>query len=217
MTKREKLCLDCRNKQGQQNETFCKHFQKKYGAYILDLFFGIKRVFLFFAGVFFTLMAIYLKPESGGLLLSVCKWFAAGLVDFLYIYYIIKGLWYWKYTKHIFVTNEGIWIMALSTFWRYGDFTGKHKFWAPKWSLYSWSELKNVSSEKQKIRDFQDFVEYSVINLLNTKTIYLTRWDGVECVNFLTKADTEKIVDCYKTYKKSKRKKKLENNETSVN
>ncbi len=89
---------------------------------------------------------------------------------------------------------------------------GKRRFIAPSWSLYSWSELKSISStrlEKQKkeLYDLFEAFDYMVLKSSKLASIYPTRWDGVERVDFLTKTEVEDIIEYGKMQKKIKKKK----------
>lgn len=222
MTKKEKLCLEMRNKTSKENEIFCEHYNKKFGGYLFHLIFGFESMGTLIVGLGLTLMGVFLFDSSTDLVARILFFVGAGFTDLLFFYFIIKGLWYWKFTKHIFVTNEGIWVMTCSSFWWRGapDFMGKRRFWAPSWSLYTWSELKNVTDDKKaipkdtsKISNAFDSIDNFVKGIFGLKTVYMTRFDGTERIDFLTKLDCEEILNHYKTNKKSKRKKKKQKSE----
>lgn len=220
MTKKEKLFLKMRNKrgEGQKDETYCMHYKKKFGGYLFNTFFSFQSLSLFIVGLVITLFVVLgFSVEEDGYLIKVVAMLIGGFADFFWVYFIVFKLWYWKYSKHIFVTDEGIWIAVCSTFWWKGapDFRGKVKFWAPSWSLYSWSELKKVSDNKKdrprspvKLANFFEDIDTFFKDITGLKTIYLTRWDGVEEVNFVSKADAEEILNYYKSQKRARRRSK---------
>ncbi len=224
MTKREKLCLQMRNRKGQENEIFCRHYQKKFGGYLFHLLFGFHNFSTFIVGLLFTLMAIFLGGAKEDTTTKVILWLTAALVNLLWLYFVIKDLWYWKYTKHVFVTDEGIWIMTCSVFWWSGapDFMDKRRFWAPSWSLYDWRELKKVSScndaddSLSRLNDVFAAIDDFVIRLTKLNTVYLNRWDGIARIDFLSKNDAEEIIDYYKSQKRSRRKAKKDIKEEPI-
>ena len=216
MTKREKLCLQMRNKhgEGQENETYCRHYTKKFGGYLFHLLFGFQSLSVFIFSALSILMAIFWFTHDEDFMSRFIPSLISAVGIFFWLYFIIQGLWFWKYTKHMFVTDEGIWIMTFSTFWWRGapDFMGKRKFWAPSWSLYGWSELKKVSDSPKgnsksasKIGNAFDAIDDFMIRLTGLKTIYLTRWDGTERIDFLTKENVEEILSYYNAQKRAKK------------
>ncbi len=219
MTKREKLCLEKRNIDGQENETFCKHYVKKFGGYLFHLFFGFQNFMLFLSGVVMTFFCyIFFNGRQHVEIMSKCIGYGLIIIFyFFWIYFIVRGLWYWKYTKHIFVTNEGIWVMSFSINGWNPNFMGERVFWSASWSLYTWTELKKVSdsNEGNPKRDAFEKIDDFVIRLTGLKTIYLTRWDGIGRIDFLSKKDAQDILDCTKEQKKPKRKKKKQNDKIS--
>lgn len=203
MNKREKLCLQLRNRKGQENETYCKHYIKSKGVYLRSVFFGFYQSAIFIVAAILTavLLLVELPDEDGIFNFVLILLLAVFAISYLFI--IFKGLWYWKYTRHVFVTDEGIWFMSCSALWWKGapDFTGKRRFLAPSWSLYSWSELKSVSKDvidknRSSVRlanFFEDWDEF-VIKSSKHSPIYLKRWDGVEIINCLKNDDVDEIL-----------------------
>ena len=172
MSKREQLCLQMRNKkgEGQAEETYCRHYIKKRGAYLKYLFFHFQSTSLFLMSAIVIAAAVFL-PSDGDELFRIIPIAMASITSVSYLFIIFKGLWYYKYDRHVFVTDEGIWVMSCSVMWWRGapDFMGKRRFLAPSWSLYSWSELKsvglthdsntkNVSKIMGAFEDFDNFV-----------------------------------------------------------
>ena len=103
---------------------------------------------------------------------------------FAYIVYVCIQLWFWKYSKNVIVTNQGIWIMGYSTLWWSKNYQGKKKMFSAYWSLYAWDEVSGVFAEQgpvSKICGLKDFV--------------MDRWDGEETVRFLTCEEVEEIIE----------------------
>lgn len=222
MSKREQLCLQMRNKGDKYDETYCQHYIKNKSGYLRYLFFRFQSTSVFIMWLIMSVVSwrISLSPEDG--LFKLIPYTLAAIFGFAWIFMIFKGLWYWKYDRHVFVTNEGIWIMSCSTFWWRGapDFMGKRRFLAPSWSLYSWSELKKISANRadaprgvSKIANFFEDFDAFINKSSKLTTIYLTRWDGVEQVNFLKNEDANEILDYAKTQKRPRRKKKSKETE----
>ena len=219
MGKREELCLRMRNNDGQEKEEFCLHFIKSKKGYMRFLFCRLETTAVFIMCAIFSVVGIFTVNE--GFMTRLINYLLAGIPGFFWLCFIYKGLWYWKYSRHVFVTDAGIWIMTCSSFWWRGapDFMGKRRLLAPSWSLYTWSELKSVSLEKPKIEDtdritpvfeaFDDMVKKSS----KYKTVYLTRFDGTECVDFLKNADADALMEYAGTRKRSRKKKKAEQEE----
>lgn len=214
MTRREKLCLEKRNRKGQENETYCRHYIKCGSGYFRHVFFSIQSLGCFIMSA--VSITIYLVDKSDDGFFGLIPLIIGGVTGFFWLGFILVGVWFWKYSRHVFVTNDGIWIMGFSTFWWRGapDFTGKRRFLAPYWSLYSWSELKSVSKDVNtanrsvsKIANFFEDFDRFVTKSSRYSTIYLRRWDGVEDVGYIKNSDVEEILDYYKTQKKSRKKK----------
>lgn len=219
MLGKEKLFLKMRNNrgEGQKNETYCKHYKKCFGAYLFHALFSFQSLSVIIVGLGFSIFAFILNYDDDE---KLFKYIAIGTVAFIclfWVYQLVFKLWYWKFTKHVFVTNEGIWISSCSTFWWSAapDFMGKVKFWAPSWSLYSWSELKKVSCDKKdsqrgpvKLANAFENIDLFLKGLTRKQTIYLTRWDGVEEIDFLSKVDAQNILNYANTHKKARKRSK---------
>lgn len=136
------------------------------------------------------------------------------IILFFWIYEIIKGLWFWKYAKHAVITNEGVWIMFYSTFWWSEDFTGKKRFLSPAWSLYGWNEIKITDDDKVrpktpvKLARFFDDFDYAVIKSSRLKSLFMTRFDGMEEIDFLDETDANEIFAYAQEQRKRKKRKK---------
>ena len=203
MSNREKLFLQMRNRKGQYNETYCEHYFKDRGGYMRFLFFKFQSVSIFISAVILTLFSVFFNiPEEEGIV-WILPYIFVGIFWFCWLCIIFIGLWYWKYTRHVFATDEGVWVAGFSTFWWRGapDFTGKRRFLAPYWSLYSWGELKNIGDVNKngggavsKISNFFEKFDDFVKKSKKYKTVYMTRFDGVESVDFLKNDDAEELL-----------------------
>ncbi len=117
MSKREQLCLQMRNKNGLYEETYCKHYIKNKWGYLRFLFFRFQSISVFILGAISAVVSWHELKSQEASLLKYIPLLIAAILGFAWIFMIIKGLWYWKYTKHVFVSNEGIWVMSCSTLW----------------------------------------------------------------------------------------------------
>lgn len=220
MIEEKEPCLILRNKTSREQETYCKHYTKRLRGYLRHLFLQIKSVGLIL-GILFEL-SIYLpislresfknEPLMDGCFIGLMAVFAL-----FWIYEILKGIWFWKYAKHVVVTDEGIWLMYYSTFWWSEDFRGKKRFLSPSWSLYSWEEIKlslggepYSQSQNMLIRFFSNY-EIAVIRSAKLTSILISRWDGNEPINFLNESDADDILSYYKERKRKKKKTSAEN------
>ena len=216
MSGRERLFLKMRNKggQGQADEIFCTHYVKRLRGYLTFLFLRLQSVGLFVMCAVMSVASVFIYPTDDGILRALPIAFAA-ITGFFWLCMIFKGLWYWKYNKHVFVTDEGIWVTGCSTFWWRGarDFMGKRKLLAAYWSLYSWTELKSVGAAAERgksasrISDFFDGFDNAVVKLTKLPSVFMKRWDGVERIDFLSSSDAQALIDCAKSQKRAKRKK----------
>ena len=212
----EELCLQLRNRTTRDEETYCKHYTKKFRGYIRHLFVNYQSVGLVIMMVFMGLLIYFIKPwqdeDKMGLYISATL---LGLAIFFWFAKIIIGLWFWKYAKHVVVTNEGIWIMWFSTGWWSKNYKGKKRLLSPSWSLYGWGEIKITDDDKVRPRSpvklanfFEDF-DYAVIKSSHLTSLFLTRWDGMQQIDFLDAMDASEILTYAKEqHKRKKRKKK---------
>lgn len=219
----ERLFLQMRNKNGQYEETYCRHYLKSKGVYLRRVFFGYQPIGLFIMCVIMTLVSVFVIKSDDELTAKLIPVILASVAGFFYICILFYWLWYWKYTKHVFVTDEGIWIATCSTFWWRGspDYMGRRRLLAPSWSLYSWSELKSVtktddtrsvSKTANFFTDFDNFVSKSK----NHTALYMKRWDGVERIDALKNEDADEILAYMKTLKKSRKRKAKEDPEDMI-
>ncbi len=169
-------------------------------------------------GLFFGIGALLalclLTPNDVNEFGTYIKWTLFCIFVLAYIVKIAISLWFWKYAKHVVITNEGVWIMYYSSFWWSEDFTGKKRFLSPTWSLYGWSEIKITDSDTARpkssvkiSREFENF-DYAVIKSCKLTSLFLTRFDGVQEIDFLERADADEILAYAHECKKRKKRKK---------
>ena len=134
---------------------------------------------------------------------------------FFFVYGIAQKLWFWQYAKYVVVTNEGIWIMWYSTFWWSKNFRGKKHFWSPSWSLYTWNEIRITSDDSArprspvKLGNLEDDFDHAIKKSTQLTSLFVTRWDGVQQIDFLTESDANEILAyAREQHKRKKRKKK---------
>lgn len=216
MKDKEALCLQLRNRTTRQEETYCKIYTKKFRGYIRSLFLNYQMVGVFIMMVLDSLLLYFTKAWQdedkmgfyiGATIFAICFiW---------WIYSAIKGLWFWKYAKYVVVTNEGIWIMVYSVFWWSKDFTGKKRFLSPDWSVYGWGEIKITDDDKNKsdnllkTMNFFEKFDYAVVKSTHLSTLFITRFDGMQEIDFLEKTDADEILAfAREQHKRKKRKKK---------
>ena len=220
MREQEPLCLRLRNRTTRDEETYCKHYTKKFRGYVRHLFINYQMVglviMMIFVGTLIGLTRMWEDEDKWGLYIAGTL-FAVAV--FFWIYFAIKGLWFWKYSKNVVITNEGIWIMWYSTFWWSEDFTGKKRFLSPSWSFYSWDEIKITDDDKVrprspvKLANFFDDFDYAVIKSSHLKSLFVTRWDGMQEIDFLDEADANEIL-AYAREQQKRKKRKKKNTET---
>ena len=215
MSNKEELCLQLRNRTTRDEETYCKHYTKKFSGYIRHLFVNYQSVGLVIMMIFMSLFIYFTRvwedEDKLGLYISATL---LGLSIFFWLGKIIIGLWFWKYSKNVVITNEGIWIMWYSTFWWSADFTGNKRFLSPSWSLYGWGEIKITADDKVRPRSpvklanfFEDF-DYTVIKSSHLTTLFITRWDGMQQIDFLDDYDANEILAYAREQHRRKRRKK---------
>ena len=215
MGRKERLCLEKRNSHGNYEETESFHYVKSKGVYLRRVFFSHKAVFLFFVCAVMAVALFFIKDDPNDKLVRLIPFILAVVFGFSWLFLIFYGLWYWKYTKHVFVTNNGIWVMTCSVFWWSKDFTGKKRFLSPSWSLYGWNEIAVLPETEyadggrgiSRIYDFFEDFDKFVTRSANHSAIYLKRFDGVEEVEFLKNNDVKEILEYAKAHKKSRSKK----------
>lgn len=216
MNSKEELCLRLRNRTTRDEETYCKLYTKKFSGYIRHIFINYQTVGLVIMTAFMALLLWFTKAwEDEDKLGFYIGATLLGLSVFFWLGKIIIGLWFWKYSKNVVVTNEGIWVMWFSTFWWSKDFTGKKRFLSPSWSLYGWEEIKITADDKVrprspvKLANFFDDFDYAVIKSSHLTSLFLTRWDGMQQIDFLNDIDAQEILSYAKEqHRRKKRKKK---------
>ena len=196
--KKEQVLEKARNRfNNKEEEVIFRHFIKNRLGYMVNLFFG-KNFWLYLLAVAFCvgmyLFANYKEPDD---IWSISPLALGGLFILCYLIEITIGLWFWKYSKHVVVTNQGIWIMCFSTFWWSKAYNDKKYLCSPHWSFYEWRELKSV-------KEF----ETRTSKLLKLKNFSMERWDGVEKVCLLNARDVDAIITYSKEMFKEKRRKK---------
>ena len=211
-------CLRLRNQTTRAEETYCKYYLKKIRGYVRSVFLN----FQFFGLIIMMLASVAtlklilpnLMEGDDDKMPWIITYTFLGISVFFLIYITAQKLWFWKYAKYVVVTNEGIWIMYYSTFWWGQDFTGKKRFWNPSWSLYTWNEIKITTDGSArprspvKLGNLEDDFDYAVIKSSQLTSLFLTRWDGVQQIHFLTESDANEILSYAKEQQKRKKRKK---------
>ena len=210
-------CLRMRNQTTRAEETYCKCYLKEFRGYVRHVFINGQTIGLFFMMLFaagWTLLVTTLWKDDDSALAFGVGCFFFGMALFAYVYIIIRKLWFWKYAKYVVVTNEGIWIMHCSAFWWSRDFNGKKSFFGPHWALYEWGEIKISSNDKDrpqtpvKLARIEDNFDYAVIKSSKLTSLFLTRFDGVQQIDFLEESDANEILAYAKEQQKRKKRKK---------
>jgi len=212
---KQEKCLQLRNQTTRQDETYCKCYTKKFSGYFRHILINYKSVGLVILMLIISLLIVFTdNAQEEKNLSSYIEYIILGTTVFFWIYEIIKGLWFWKYAKHVVVTNEGIWIMWCSIFWRKKDFAGKKRLLSPRWSMYGWNEIKITDNDKVrprspvKLANFFDDFDYAVIKSSRLTSLFMTRWDGMEEIDFLDEADANEILAYAREQRKRKKPKK---------
>ncbi|MDE5549448.1 MAG: hypothetical protein K2J13_04265 [Clostridia bacterium] len=167
-------------------EEVYKHYSKSAKGYFLDTFFGL----MFWKCVLMSLMSIlvYFLGHSSlaedSLVFKILYYTFIVLPGTIYIIDVSIKIWFWKYSRNVIVTNQGIWIMWFSTFWWSKNFKGKKRLFSASWSLYAWEELSGVFEEECKIS-----------KICKLKDFVMDRWDGEETVRFLKSQDVAEILE----------------------
>ena len=210
-------CLRLRNKTTRAEETYCKYYLKKFRGYVKHVFINFQTIGLLIM-LLISVGALLLLPRlmegDDDRMPYYITYAFLGISAFFLVYETAKKLWFWKYAKYVVVTNEGIWLMWYSTFWWSEDFTGKKRFLSPSWSLYTWNEIKITSNDSArprspvKLGNYDDDFDYKVIKSTQLTSLFITRWDGVQQINFLEESDANEILAYAKEQQKRKRRKK---------
>ena len=218
MIDENKPCLRLRNKTTRAEETYCKYYLKKFHGYAKHVFLNFQAIGLFVMTLILvaviTLLLPKLMEDDSDLMPWIISYTFLFVSVFFYIYLTAQKLWFWKYAKYVVVTNEGIWIMYYSTFWWSQDFTGKKRFWSPCWSLYEWREIKITTDDSVrprspvKLGNIEDDFDHAVNKSTHLTSLFLTRWDGMQRIDFLTESDANEILAYAKEQQKGKKRKK---------
>ena len=211
-------CLRLRNKTTRAEETYCKYYLKKFRGYVKHVFVNFQTIGLFVMTLILvatiTLLLPKLMENDDDIMPWIISYVLLGISVFFLIYGPAKKLWFWKYAKYVVVTNEGIWIMFYSTFWWSEDFTGKKRFLSPSWSLYTWNEIKITTNDSArprspvKLGNLEDDFDYKVVKSAQLTSLFVTRWDGVQQIDFLEESDANEILAYAKEQQKRKKRKK---------
>ena len=165
-------------------EHVCRHYIKSKRGYFLNAFFGKNFwKYMLFTGLaaIMYLVARFAFRRDDMDEFYYAMYFFMGLGVFVWFVDLSIKLWFWKYSKHVIVSDKGIWIMIFRTGWC-RDYDGKKRFFSPSWSFYSWSERSGVFPERSgvsKICKLSDFV--------------MSRWDGEQSVRYLEPGDVDEI------------------------
>ena len=165
-------------------EVVYKHYTKRARGYFFETYFGITFLKSAIMAVMFIMLYFlgHKTVSEEELAFKILYYTFMVLPGATYIIDVSIKLWFWKYSRNVIVTNQGIWIMWFSTFWWSKNFKGKKRLFSASWSLYAWEELSGVFEEQcviSKICKLKDFV--------------MDRWDGEETVRFLKSQDVEEI------------------------
>ena len=210
-------CLRLRNQTTRAEETYCKCYLKKFRGYVKHVFINVQTIGLFimmlFAVGWVAIVTQVWKDDDSKLAFVVgCVFF--GIALFSYVYIIARNLWFWQYAKYVVITNEGIWIMHCSAFWWSRNFYGKKSFFGAHWAVYGWNEIKITSDDKArpqtpvKLARMEDNFDYAVIKSSQLTSLFVTRFDGVQQIDFLEESDAQEILDYAKEQQKRKKRKK---------
>ena len=218
MIDENKPCLRLRNQTTRDEETYCKYYLKKFRGYVRRVFINFQSIGLFVMMLISVLAITLLLPKLMANDEDKMPWIISytflGISVFFYVYEIIKKLWFWKYAKYVVITNEGIWIMFYSTFWWSQDFKGKKRFLSPQWSMYTWNEIKITTDDSvrprspAKLGNFDDDFDYAITKSSKLTSLFVTRWDGMQQIDFLEESDAYEILAYAKEQQKRKKRKK---------
>lgn len=211
-------CLRLRNRTTRAEETYCKYYLKKFRGYVKSVFVNLQFIGLLIlataSALVITLVLPRLMEGDDDIMPWIISYAFLFISTFFLIYIPAQKLWFWRYAKYVVVTNEGIWIMCFSTFWWSEDFTGKKHFWSPSWSLYTWNEIKITTDDSArprspvKLGNVGDDFDHKIAKSTQLTTLFLTRWDGVQRIDFLADSDANEILAYAKEQQRKKRKKK---------
>ena len=218
MIDENKPCLKLRNQTTRAEETYCKYYLKHFRGYVKSVFLNVQAIGLLFMMLFsvlaITLLLPHLMENDDDVMPWMIMYAFLGISVFFYVYLTAQKLWFWKYAKYVVVTNEGIWIMWFSTFWWSKDFRGKKRFWSPSWSLYTWNEIKITADDSArprspvKLGNLKDDLDYAVVKSSQLTSLFVTRWDGMQQLDFLEESDANEILAYAKKQQKGKKRKK---------
>lgn len=216
MINENESCLKLRNQTTRSEETYCKVYTRKFRGYLRFVFLNHQSVGLLamvlFAAILIVSFHFFYRGDDRSFI-----WYMGGLGAFIFLVWLgilILRLWFWKYTKYVVVTNEGIWLMWHSLFWRRTNFKGKRHFASALWNIYGWGEIKITDDDKArpqspvKTAQFFDNFDYAVVKSTRLSSLFLTRFDGVQEIYFLDESDANEILEYAKEQKRRKKPKK---------
>lgn len=212
-----KPCLQARNQTTRDEETYCKIYTKKFRGYLRSVFINHQSLGLLamvlFAAILIVSFHFFYRGDDRSFI-----WYMGGFGAFIFLVWLgilILRLWFWKYTKYVVVTNEGIWLMWHGLFWTKKNFKGKRHFASARWNIYGWGEIKITDDDKVrppcdgKIEHFFQKIDDAGIKSAHLSSLFLTRFDGVEEIHFLDEVDANDILTYAKErHRRKKRKKK---------
>ena len=190
---RKRLC-----EKYEDGEEVLRHYIKSKRGYFLNAFFGKNfwkfMLFTLFGTIMLLLEKLVICSDDRVYLFFVYLFTGFGI--FAWLVDLSIKLWFWKYSKHVIVSDKGIWIMIFRTGWC-SAFDGKKHFFSPSWSLYSWSELSNIYPEQSRISKICKLGDFT-----------MDRWDGEEPVHYLEPDEVDEIEAFAKKYIPASRRRK---------
>ena len=203
MFQKEKPWLEVRKQNNDSlNEVVLGHYIKSKKAYFLNAFFGMfflkTLVWYAFCGLLLLFNFFAFKTDVSERMEFV--YFCIGAIAFMFacwLIYVIIQIWFWKYSKHVIVTNQGIWIMLHSTGWWREAWNGKKYMFSAHWSFYDWKELSGVFEDQCRIS-----------KICKKKDFVMDRWDGEQEVRYLKPNEVEEIIEFSKQYINPRKRKK---------
>lgn len=198
MEKKEKPFLKARNRyNNKEEEVVYKHCYKRARGYFLDAFFGKNAIKYLIFAAFCGLLFLFDFEKFDVVLLAYLPYVLLGIAVLAYVIGILIKLWFWKYSKNVIVTNQGIWIMIYSPFWKGKSWSGKKHFCSARWSFYDWGELHAVFP-----------FESGISKICHLKDFAMERGDGEEEVFYLNPEDVAAIEEYAKQHINPKSRKK---------
>ncbi len=170
------------------DDSILHHYIKNKKGYFINAFFGVhffKFLLLSFVSLFLFFIT-YLFKKNQNFDRSYFYNFSLVFMTIAITYWIIgiiENLWFWKYSKHVVITEQGIYVMLHNSFWWGKRYDGKKHFWNAHWSMYAWQELNGVFEFKSRISKLSKLMDFE-----------MDRWDGKLEVHYLKPEEVENIV-----------------------